>query len=123
MSRDVDPAEFAGKRVLVSGGTKGLGRATVQRFVEGGARVMTAARNALDPVDGVEFVQADLTTAEGSESFTDAALNRMGGVDILAHVLGGSTTPAGGFAALTDEHWWSELNLKAAYGRLVEDHA
>jgi NAD(P)-dependent dehydrogenase (short-subunit alcohol dehydrogenase family) len=33
----VDPSEFAGKRVVVSGGTKGAGRATVDRFLAGGA--------------------------------------------------------------------------------------
>ena len=111
MSASIDPNEFAGKRVLVSGGTKGLGRATVDRFLAGGARVITSARGALDPVAGVEFVPADLTTAEGGEAFARAALDRLGGVDILAHVLGGSATPGGGFMALTDEHWLSELNL------------
>lgn len=35
----------------------------------------------------------------------------MGGVDILAHVIGGSSSPGGGFAALTDDHWLAELNL------------
>lgn len=44
MSIAADPAGFADKRVVVSGGTKGLGRATVERFLAGGARVMTAAR-------------------------------------------------------------------------------
>ncbi|MBP7704503.1 MAG: SDR family oxidoreductase [Caulobacter sp.] len=111
MSVQVDPKEFAGKRVLVSGGTKGLGRATVDRFRAGGARVITSARGALEAIDGVEFVQADLTTAQGGEAFARAALERLGGVDILAHVLGGSTTPGGGFVALTDEHWLGELNL------------
>ncbi|WP_269716328.1 SDR family oxidoreductase [Caulobacter sp. NIBR2454] len=111
MSAPANPQEFAGKRVLVSGGTKGLGRATVDRFLAGGARVITSARGALDPIDGVEFVQADLTTAEGGEAFAKAALDRLGGVDILVHVLGGSATPGGGFTALTDEHWLSELNL------------
>jgi NAD(P)-dependent dehydrogenase (short-subunit alcohol dehydrogenase family) len=106
-----DPTEFAGKRVLISGGTKGLGRATVDRFLAGGARVITSARGALDPIDGVEFVQADLTTAEGGEALAKAALERLGGVNILAHVLGGSTTPGGGFVALTDDYWLSELNL------------
>ncbi len=67
MSIKADPTEFAGKRVLISGGTKGLGRATVDRFLAGGARVITAARGTLEPIDGVEFVQADLTTAEGGE--------------------------------------------------------
>jgi NAD(P)-dependent dehydrogenase (short-subunit alcohol dehydrogenase family) len=106
-----DPTEFAGKRVLISGGTKGLGRATVDRFLAGGARVITSARGDLDPIDGVEFVQADLTTAAGGEALAKAAFERLGGVDILAHVLGGSTTPGGGFVALTDDYWLSELNL------------
>ena len=65
MTIKIDPTEFAGKRVLISGGTKGLGRATVARFLAGGARVITSARGTPDPIDAVEFVQADLTTAEG----------------------------------------------------------
>lgn len=111
MSIQADPAEFAGKRVVVSGGTKGLGRATVERFLVGGARVITSARSNPEPLDGVEFVQADLTTAEGGEALARAALDRLGGIDILAHVMGGSATPGGGFVALTDDHWLSELNL------------
>lgn len=106
-----DPTEFAGKRVLVSGGTKGAGRATVDRFLAGGAQVITAARGMPEPISGVEFVQADLTTGEGSKALADSALKRLGGIDILAHVIGGSSAPAGGFTALTDEHWLSELNL------------
>ncbi|NNJ17269.1 SDR family oxidoreductase [Pseudomonas putida CSV86] len=111
MEMKADPCEFAGKRVLVSGGTKGLGRATVERFLAGGARVITAARTIKDPIEGVEYVQGDLTTAKDGEDFARAALERLGGIDILVHVIGGSTSPAGGFAALTDEHWLAELNL------------
>jgi len=111
MTIAADPTEFAGKRVLISGGTKGLGRATVDRFLAGGARVITSARGAMEPVDGVTFVQADLTTAAGGETLASAAIERLGGVDILVHVLGGSTAPGGGFVALGDEHWLAELNL------------
>jgi NAD(P)-dependent dehydrogenase (short-subunit alcohol dehydrogenase family) len=106
-----DPTEFAGKRVLVSGGTKGLGRATVERFLAGGARVITASRTIRNPIDGVGYVKADLTTPEGGEMLAKAAIDQLGGIDILAHVVGGSASPAGGFAALTDEHWLAELNL------------
>ena len=111
MSSKVEEAEVAGQRVLVTGGTKGAGRATVDRFLAGGARVITAARGAPEPIEGVVFVQADLTTAAGAETVATAALERMGGVDILAHVMGGSSSPGGGFVALTDEHWLAELNL------------
>jgi NAD(P)-dependent dehydrogenase (short-subunit alcohol dehydrogenase family) len=111
MTFKIDSTEFAGKRVLVSGGTKGLGRSTVERFLAGGARVITAARAIKEPIEGVEYVQADLTTPEGGEALAKAAIRRLGGIDILAHVVGGSASPAGGFAALTDEHWLAELNL------------
>ncbi|QCB54451.1 SDR family oxidoreductase [Sphingopyxis sp. PAMC25046] len=111
MSIPADPAGFADKRVVVSGGTKGLGRATVERFLAGGARVMTAARCNPEPPSGAEFVRADLTTAAGGESLSAAALAHMGGVDILVHVIGGSSSPGGGFVALTDDHWLTELNL------------
>lgn len=111
MTIKVDPTEFAGKRVLVSGGTKGLGRATVERFLAGGARVITAARAIKDPIEGVQYVQADLTTPEGGEALAKAALERLNGIDILAHVIGGSASPAGGFVALSDDHWLAELNL------------
>lgn len=111
MNIKVDLTEFAGQRVLVSGGTKGLGRATVERFLAGGARVITAARTIKDPIEGVEYVQADLTSREGGEALSRAAFERLNGIDILVHVIGGSASPAGGFAALTDEHWLAELNL------------
>jgi NAD(P)-dependent dehydrogenase (short-subunit alcohol dehydrogenase family) len=103
--------EFAGKRVVVTGGTKGLGGATVDRFLAGGARVITAARANPGPRDGVAFIQADLTTTSGGETLAKAARDHLGGVDILAHVIGGSSTPGGGFLALTDDHWLAELNL------------
>jgi len=73
--------------------------------------VITVARGDAEPIADAIFVRADLTTAEGSKALADAALERMGGVDILAHVVGGSASPGGGFAALTDEHWLAELNL------------
>ena len=58
--------EFSGKRVLVTGGTAGIGRAVVSRLLEGGAKVVTTAREkAMDDKTVNEFVQADLSTSEG----------------------------------------------------------
>jgi NAD(P)-dependent dehydrogenase (short-subunit alcohol dehydrogenase family) len=60
-----DPSEFATKRVLVTGGTKGMGQAIVQRLTAGGATVATTARSPLPDGHKVElFVQADVATSE-----------------------------------------------------------
>lgn len=104
--------EFAGKRVLVTGGTKGAGAAIVRRLSAAGARIATGARSA--PPEGISpeiFVQADLSTSDGAAEMAAAILHEMGGVDIIVHCLGGSKSPGGGFAALTDALWQDELNL------------
>lgn len=104
--------QLTGQRALVTGGTKGLGAALVQSLREVGAQVMTTARSAPErPVEGVTYVQADLTTAEGVSQLARAVNERWGGVDILINSVGGSTAPTGGFAALDDSVWLSELNL------------
>ncbi|HBK47205.1 MAG TPA: short-chain dehydrogenase, partial [Xanthomonadaceae bacterium] len=56
-------------------------------------------------------VAADLTTAEGCARVVEAVNERLGGVDIVVHVLGGSSAPGGGFAALDDAQWQRELDL------------
>jgi NAD(P)-dependent dehydrogenase (short-subunit alcohol dehydrogenase family) len=104
--------DFAGKRVVVTGGTKGTGQAVFRRLRAGGARLVTAARSARpDDVAEEAFVRADLSTSEGAEALAAAALDRLGGVDILVHVLGGSAAPGGGFAASDDAVWHAELEL------------
>jgi hypothetical protein len=56
--------EFKGKRVLVTGGTKGMGEAMVRRLQLSGASVATTARSPLPPDQAPDcFVQADLGTA------------------------------------------------------------
>ena len=108
----IDEQEFAGKTVVVTAGTKGAGAATFQRFQAGGARVITAARSERpDFVPADCFLQADLSSAEGVQAFASEVRDRLGTVDIIAHVLGGSSSPGGGFAMLRDEHWAAELNL------------
>ena len=105
--------EFRGKRVLVTGGTQGMGKAIVNRLLRGGARVITTARNI--PTDSKEseliFIQADVSTANGCTKVINETLSRFGGVDILVNVVGGSSAPSGGFAILNDEEWLKELNL------------
>jgi hypothetical protein len=106
-----DVLTLEGKRALITGGTKGAGAATVALFRSLGARVLTTARDRPGHLPETEFVAADLTTQIGSETVAEAVHRRLGGVDILVHMLGGSSAPGGGFAALGEAEWQAELNL------------
>lgn len=102
---------LSGKRALVTSGTKGAGLATVSLLRDLGATVLTVARTQPEAsADGL-FVAADLTTAQACDTVAGAVRARLGGVDILVHMLGGSSSPGGGFAALGDTHWHAELAL------------
>jgi NAD(P)-dependent dehydrogenase (short-subunit alcohol dehydrogenase family) len=104
--------ELVGRRAFVTGGTKGVGAAVVETLREAGAGVVAAARSVPDASpDGVSYVAADLSTAEGCRIAARAALDRLGGIDIVVNVVGGSEAPSGGFAALSDELWETAINL------------
>jgi NAD(P)-dependent dehydrogenase (short-subunit alcohol dehydrogenase family) len=96
--------DFTGKRALVTGGTKGAGAAIADRLRAAGATVLVTARTA---PDDEHALAADTSTPEGAAAVIEWA----GAVDILVHVVGGSHTPSGGFAALSDQDWLDELNL------------
>jgi NAD(P)-dependent dehydrogenase (short-subunit alcohol dehydrogenase family) len=104
--------ELTGRRALVTAGTKGVGAAVVDVLHEAGAVVVATARAIpSEAVSGVHYIAADITTAAGCATVAQGVLDRLGGIDILVDVLGGSSAPAGGFAALDDETWMKELGL------------
>ena len=103
--------QLKGQRALVTGGTKGVGAAVVQSLHAAGVQVMTTARSVpVQPLDGVLYVAADLSTAEGAAVVVQSVHERWGGVDILINVVGGSSAPGGGFAVLDDAMWFDALN-------------
>src|SRR5207244_3018163 len=106
-----DANEFTGKRILVTGGTRGIGEAIVNRLVRGGGTVLATARTI--PVGGnpEQFIQADVSTRAGADHVIKTTFDRLGGLDILINSVGGSSAPGGGVLALTDDIWQQEFEL------------
>ncbi|OOG19390.1 short-chain dehydrogenase [Sphingobacterium sp. CZ-UAM] len=102
--------ELSGKIALVTGGTKGAGRAIAERLLQAGATVIITARNAPEKENSnLHFIASDLSKEEGAKKIVSEVLTNYGRLDILINNLGGSSPPAGGFAALSDEDWESTL--------------
>ena len=110
-----DTAEFKGKRILVTGGTRGIGEAIVRRMIRGDGKVITTGRSSASGAAD-QFIQADVSTREGIDQVVKAVMDRLGGVDILIHNVGGSAARGGGALALSDDDWQHafDTNLFAA---------
>jgi len=115
---------LAGRQALVVGGTSGLGAAVVRRLADAGARVLAVGRTAPDTT-APDATASDTTAARtiladatrpGAADLIATVVREEGGLDILVQVVGGSSTPGGGHATMTDAHWDDELsrNLMAA---------
>lgn len=100
--------ELSGKIALVTGGTKGAGKAIAERLLKAGATVIISARNKPeneDQNDHFHFIAADLSKAEGSQKVINEVLQKYQRIDILINNLGSSETPGGGFSVLNDADW------------------
>jgi len=87
--------DYTGRVVLVTGGTKGIGRTIVERFLSWGAEVMTCGRNEPDelPAAGgrtAGFVAADVRDPDQAAALVDATVERYGGLDTVINNAGGA---------------------------------
>lgn len=90
-----DPLDFTGKVVIVTGGTKGVGRGITTRFLERGADVVMTARNEPDgPITVGDrtalYTPADIRDPEAAASVIDFAMSEFGRVDVAVNNAGGS---------------------------------
>ena len=107
-----DRDRLDGRRALVTGGSKGSGKAVAERLREMGADVYVTARTMPEGYEHPDrFIEADISTADGTDAVAARIAEVGGTLDILVHVVGGSSTPPGGFAVITDDQWLTELNL------------
>lgn len=102
---------FAGRRALVTGGSQGIGKAVVQTLQAQGVDVLATARHCPDWLAAEHFFAADLSSLHGCAAIVEEVQRRWDTVDMVVHVLGGSSAPGGGFQALTEEHWQAAFDL------------
>ena len=112
-SVDATPIQdLAGKTAVITGGSKGIGAATVARFVRGGARVVTSGRSEPGALpDGVEYIVADVATVDGVEHLARRAQEILGDVDIVVNNAGATTLSPGGVLGISDAEWLKDLDI------------
>ncbi len=117
---------LAGRRAIVTGGSKGLGKAIAGELVTEGAAVAICSRNADelnaaadelrklsvgdDRASSVIAIACDVTEPEQVAAFVESAVTAMGGLDILVNNAGGARP--GQFGTLTDEDWHDDIEVK-----------
>lgn len=98
-------------RVLVTGAGQGIGQAIADYFAQRNAAVIGVARHIPAQHNCQHFIAADLATTEGCQQVADSLMTHWDSLEVIVHVVGGSTSPGGGVLALTDADWQQELNL------------
>jgi NAD(P)-dependent dehydrogenase (short-subunit alcohol dehydrogenase family) len=104
--------ELEGKIALVTGGTKGIGKAIADKLAQAGARVIITARTPPTEADRkFHFIAADLSLSSEVTKVANEIGSLFGGVDILVNNMGANTYPGGGFVNLSDEDWDQALQV------------
>jgi 3-oxoacyl-[acyl-carrier protein] reductase len=120
--------DLTGRRALVTGGTRGIGRGIVQRLVDEGCAVALCARDAAAVEATVLELRAAGTTAHGAAvdvtdddalaAFVDDAAGALGGLDLVVANAGGAAG-APGFAGTTGDDWRQTFGLNAVHAAVL----
>lgn len=109
------PEALEGRRVLVTGGTRGIGAATAEHLDRLGARVLVSART-IPHGHPLPAVAADAATTSGIQAIVGAVAGQLDGVDAIVHCIGATFSKPGGMLGLSDTDWEQSLatNLLSA---------
>lgn len=121
-----DALDLAGRTVLVTGGTKGVGRGIAQRFLEAGANVVVSARSAPEATVShgaheAVFLAADVRDAEQVDALVTATVERLGRLDVVVNNAGGA--PAADAATASPRFSQSIIALNLTAPLLVSQAA
>jgi 3-oxoacyl-[acyl-carrier protein] reductase len=94
---------LAGRTVLVTGGSRGLGRAIAARLASDGMRVYAGYLRHLQPADGLTPIQLDVTDAGACQAAVDRIVGEAGGLDAVVHAAGVARDSL--FALSSSEDW------------------
>lgn len=105
--------DLAGKVVLVTGGTRGIGRGITSAFLSAGASVVTCSRSEVEPVPGSTHRVCDVRDAEAVTALVDAVVAEHGRLDVLVNNAGGAPSTDAATASPRFHDKILALNLSA----------
>lgn len=107
--------EFENKAVIVTGGSRGIGRSIAERFAKEGAKVVVTYKNSIDTASfdnaGIKYFQCDAADTAAVQSFTEGVIKEFGRVDILVNNAG--MTKDGLLMRMSEADWDAVLNTNA----------
>lgn len=114
-----DPLDFSGRAVLITGGSRGIGRGVAEAFLAAGADVAICGRNEPDELPSARgksaaFVSADVRDAGQVEKMVDEVVARLGRLDVLVNNAGGAPFAEAATASPRFSEKVIQLNLTAA---------
>lgn len=122
---------FKNQRVLVTGSSRGIGKAIARCFAQGGGKILLVARNQSELDDArrelielapeVHALALDLTSSDSARVLLATVSELWGGLDIL--VTNAGAAPQGGFLELDDDAWAVGFGLKMFANLRVIRHA
>jgi len=114
-----EPLDFSGRAVLVTGGSRGIGKGIAEAFLAAGAKVVVCGRKEPELLPSANgrtavFVSADVRDPEQVETMIDQAVAQLGRLDVLVNNAGGAPFTEAATASPRFSEKIIQLNLTAA---------